>query len=67
MDTTKLTDEFLATLIEAARTIGWSADYVEVMCFVNEVFALAGKETPATSDLLPYETDTLAVERLDHL
>lgn len=50
-----LTDEFLITLKEVARTIGWGAgDYHETIAFVQEVFHLAGKDIPSREDLTPY-------------
>lgn len=50
-----LTDEFLVTLVEVARTIGWGAgDYYETVAFVQEVFCLAGREIPSREDLAPY-------------
>lgn len=50
-----LTDEFLSTLVEVARTIGHGAgDYAETVAFVQEVFYLAGREIPITEDLTPY-------------
>lgn len=56
MDTTKLTDEFLATLVEVARTIGWNAgDHIETINFVQEVFNLAGKEIPGADELQPFD------------
>ena len=38
-----LTPDFLATLIEAARTYGWSGDYVEVGQFVEWCLETAGQ------------------------
>jgi hypothetical protein len=50
-----LTDEFLSTLLEVARTIGHGAgDYHETIAFVQEVFFLAGKDVPDSKDLAPY-------------
>lgn len=40
----RLTDEFLATLVEAAELTMF--DYIEVDGFVSELFQLAGKEPP---------------------
>jgi hypothetical protein len=40
----KLTDEFLATLLQAVRTHGWSGDYCETFDFVKDMFRLAGKD-----------------------
>ena len=56
MDKARLTDEFLATLVEAARTVGWGVDYIEVMGFVAAVFARAGKTPPTDDELEPYDT-----------
>lgn len=47
-----LTDEFLSTLVRAAKTIGWSVDHQEVCAFVDYCFETAGKECP---DLEPYQ------------
>ena len=49
-----LTDEFLDTLIKAARTCGWSADHIETMQFVIECFDMAGKKSPDHGDLAPF-------------
>lgn len=38
----KLTPEFLETLVQAARTVGWGADYVEVSVFVETLHEMAG-------------------------
>lgn len=50
----RLTDEFLATLAEAAKVDGWMTDYIETSRFVRNVFEMAGKEPP---DLEPYNLD----------
>lgn len=50
----KLTDEFLSTLVEAARVSGWSHDYSEITEFVFDMFNRAGKPLP---DLAPYRLD----------
>lgn len=47
----RLTDEFLATLVEAAQVHGHSSDWVVVEEFVESMFDLAGKELPK---LTPY-------------
>lgn len=47
-----LTDEFLNTLVEAAKTEGPFLDYHEVQDFVKSCFTIAGKPCP---DLTPYE------------
>lgn len=49
-----LTDEFLATLIKAAKTCGWSVDHIETIHFVIECFDMAGKESPDHNDLAPF-------------
>ena len=48
----KLTDDFLETLVQAAKTIGWLVDYFEVEHFVEEVFGVADKKCP---DLSPFQ------------
>ena len=47
----KITDEFLKTLVEAAKTYGWNGDHIETDRFVNYCFFLVGEECP---DLEPY-------------
>ena len=47
-----LTDEFLKTLVEAAKIYGWAGDYIEVCQFIEDLYEVAGKEKP---DLEPYE------------
>lgn len=52
---TDLTDEFLSTLVEVARIIGWGAgDYHETIAFVQEIFYLAGREIPSEEEFTPY-------------
>ncbi len=46
-----LSDEFLAVLVQAARTCGYTVDYVEVEAFFRWCFSLADKEAP---DLEPF-------------
>lgn len=50
----ELTDGFLATLIQAARVVGWSTDHIVVVEFVQACFGMAGKEPPADDDLRPF-------------
>ena len=42
----RITDEFLETLVEAARIEGWMSDYHETKSFVQNVFCNVGKEPP---------------------
>lgn len=42
----KLTNEFLATLVEAARTCGWSVDHIETQSFVHWCFEVVDKKSP---------------------
>lgn len=49
-----LTPEFLATLLEAVRVIGWSVDAVAVLDFAEEVHRLAGAPI-SRGDLFLYE------------
>ena len=42
----ELTDEFLATLVKAARTCGWDVDHSETYQFVRWCFNTAGKAHP---------------------
>ena len=51
----RLTDEFLDTLVEAGRVIGWGVDYWEVKDFINSCFDIAEKDLPSENDLIPYE------------
>ena len=51
----KLTPEFLDTLKEAGKVIGWGVDYVEIKQFIVEIFNLAGKDDPV--DLEEYTED----------
>ena len=46
-----LTDEFLAALVLAAKTHGWSGDYTEVIWFVEWCFSIADKDCPDMSPL----------------
>lgn len=50
-----LTNEFLETLVLAAKTRGWDGDYTETVWFVNWCFTLAGKECP---DLNAFDYNT---------
>ena len=47
-----LTDEFLAVLLQAVKTCGWSVDHIESSAFVGWCFEVAGKKWP---DMEPYE------------
>jgi hypothetical protein len=49
-----LTPEFLATLREAVRVIGWNVDAVESIDFAEQVHDLAGVKI-GRADLEPYE------------
>lgn len=52
----QLTDEFLATLVEAARVDGYMSNWSraeDVIGFVEEMFGIAGKQPP---NLGPYES-----------
>lgn len=50
------TEDFLQKLVEIARVGGWSisSDYTEVQNFVENVFAVCGKDVP---DLTPIELE----------
>jgi hypothetical protein len=50
----QLTDEFLATLVDAARTCGWMEDYIAVEDFVKWAFNVVDKKAPS---LEPYNSD----------
>lgn len=47
-----LTDEFLAALVLAVKTCGWTVDHVESASFVNWCFDLAEKPK---ADLEPFD------------
>jgi hypothetical protein len=53
----RLTDEFLATLVETAKCVGWGVDYTEVQNFVREVFHLAERPEPTKEMCEPYPVD----------
>lgn len=42
----KLTQEFMDVFLQAARTYGWSGDYVETAEFTLYLFRLADMEVP---------------------
>jgi hypothetical protein len=48
----QLTDEWLATLVEAARTCGWMVDHTETESFIRWCFSLADKEYKGSTE--PY-------------
>ena len=48
----RLTPEFLNTLVEVARTCGWNVDHIETISFVAYCHDLAGITCPS---LDPYE------------
>jgi hypothetical protein len=48
----ELTDDFIATLIKAAKTYGWSGDYGEVVGFVEWCLRLSDREA---EDLEPFD------------
>ena len=53
-----LTEDFLKTLIKAAKTVGWSVDYIEVKSFVQSVFDIADVDWPeggVWDELEPYQ------------
>jgi len=49
-----LTDEFLSTLIKAARTCGWSVDHIETVHFINWCFNVVEKKQPERDELTPF-------------
>lgn len=53
----KLTDAFLADLVIAMKTCGWSVDAVETIRFVEWCFDLAEKPRPSAEELEPYDYD----------
>lgn len=48
----RLTDEFLATLVEAARVDG-DSDWNETQSFIQNVFEMAGKDVPLIDPYKP--------------
>ena len=51
-----LTDEFLSTLVLAAKTIGWDVDHTETVQFVKEcVWTVAGNTTDPLPDTEPFD------------
>ena len=52
-----ITDEFLVNLVEAAKTVGWSLDYVVAREFVASCFQLVNREPPTDEKLEPYDED----------
>ena len=55
MDEEKITDEFLDTLIETAKTVGWTFDYCEICDFIRKCYAIADKKCPEERIVDPYE------------
>ena len=49
-----MSDEFLATLVQAAKVSGWSHDYTEVRGFVEWCFDVVDKDK-SVPNLDPYE------------
>jgi hypothetical protein len=52
----RLTPEFLETLREAVRVVGWSVDAVESMAFVAYLHEIAGQPAERGS-MEPYQAD----------
>ena len=50
----KLTPDFLDTMTECVRIIGWEVDLVETHDFLSKINNLSGKETPPIDQ---YEID----------
>jgi hypothetical protein len=50
----RLTDEFLLTILHAARVCGWEIDHVVTMDFVRWCYDVAEKSTPTDDDLRPF-------------
>ena len=53
----RLTPDFLQTLVQAARTYGWSGDYTEIYDFVRWCEEIAGKEQSKPEALEPFDDD----------
>ena len=51
----KITPEFLETLTECVKVIGWNVDIVEVQSFVSQIYHLIGKDEYVTIE--PYEVE----------
>ena len=57
----RLTDEFLATLADAARTCGWEVvEYPDVVDFVNWCREIAGRPLVTWEAMTPYVDDPAA-------
>jgi hypothetical protein len=52
----RLTPEFLETLREAVRVVGWSVDAVESISFVEKVHEMAGVKVKP-DEVEPYQTE----------
>ena len=50
MDSEKITDEFLATLMEVAKELNNNVDYPAVQEFVRETYLLANKVVPSDNE-----------------
>ena len=53
----RLTPDFLQTLVQAARTYGWSGDYTVVCEFVQWCEDIAGKEQSKPEALEPFDDE----------
>ena len=50
-----LTDEFLSTLVLAARTVGWDVDHTETFAFVQCCYEIVGRTRDDMPDMEPFE------------
>lgn len=48
-----LTPEFLETLRQSAKIVGWDYDYIEIRAFVSECYRMA--QTEPKGDFEPYD------------
>lgn len=53
----RLTPEFLETLKELGKVVGWQTDYCEIRAFIEKAYEMAGFNEPTMEELEPYETD----------
>lgn len=52
----QLTEQFLATLVEAAKIDGNGSDWIATQEFVRNVFSMIGKDAPEMVPYAPYDT-----------
>lgn len=53
----KLTPEFLETLKEFGKVVGWETDYCEISAFICLAYEKAEQPEPSQEKLEPYDTE----------